>query len=53
MKIVSGVQFSVSDAATPWTAAYQGSLSITNCWSFSGIWLPVSGTPSINNLGTV
>ena len=34
--IISSVQFSrsvVSDSATPWTAAHQASLSITNSWS--------------------
>ena len=34
--ILSSVQFScsvMSDSATPWTTAYQASLSITNSWS--------------------
>ena len=34
--VASSVQFShsvLSDSATPWTAAPQASLSITNCWS--------------------
>ena len=36
LSMVSSVQFScsvVSDSATPWTAACQASLSITNSWS--------------------
>ena len=36
LTVISSVQFScsvMSDSATPWTAAHQGSLSITNSWS--------------------
>ena len=47
-KIIRGsVQFScVWLFATPWTAAYQASLSITNCWSLLKLTSIESVTPS-------
>ena len=45
----SSVQFSccvMSDSATPWTAAHQTSLSITNSWSFLKLMYIESVMPS-------
>ena len=49
MHSVQSVQFScsvVSDSATPWTAAHQASLSITNSWSLLKLMSIVSIMPS-------